>query len=108
MATALAVGLWLSALNVLYRDVGYIIPFVLQLWMFLSPVIYSPTFHNPVYKFIYNLNPMSGVIQGFRWALTGGDAPSSMLWLSVAVVAILMITGLMYFKRMERTFADVV
>lgn len=108
MMTALAVGLWFSALNVLYRDVGYIVPFLIQLWMFISPVIYSPTFNNPVYRFIYNLNPMSGVIQGFRWALIGGDAPSWTLWLSIAVVALLTVTGLAYFKRVERTFADVV
>jgi len=108
MATALAVGLWLSALNVLYRDVGYIIPFVIQLWMFMSPVIYSPTFHNPLYKLIYGLNPMAGVIVGFRWALTGGAPPSGLLALSVVIVVVLLVTGLVYFKRMERTFADVV
>jgi lipopolysaccharide transport system permease protein len=108
MATALAFGLWLSALNVLYRDVQYIIPFLVQLWMFLSPVIYSPTFDNPVYRFLYALNPMAGVINGFRWALIGGNPPSGTTLISAVMVVILLVTGLLYFKRMERTFADVV
>lgn len=108
MATALAFGLWLSALNVLYRDVQYIIPFLVQLWMFLSPVIYSPTFNDPLYRFLYYLNPMAGVIEGFRWALIGGAPPDRTIGLAVLIVAVLLVTGLGYFKRMERTFADVV
>jgi lipopolysaccharide transport system permease protein len=108
MATALAFGLWLSALNVLYRDVQHIIPFLVQLWMFVSPVVYSPDFENPVYRFLYSLNPMAGVINGFRWALIGGDPPDGTTALSVVMVLVLMFTGLLYFKRMERTFADVV
>lgn len=108
MATALAFGLWLSALNVLYRDVQYIIPFLVQLWMFISPVVYAPDFSNPVYRFLYSLNPMAGVINGFRWALIGGSPPSGTTAASVVMVCVLLITGLLYFKRMERTFADVV
>jgi lipopolysaccharide transport system permease protein len=108
MATALAFGLWLSALNVLYRDVQYLIPFLVQLWMFLSPVVYAPTFSNPVYTFLYSLNPMAGVINGFRWALIGGPAPSGTILISALMVAVILVTGLLYFKRMERTFADVV
>jgi lipopolysaccharide transport system permease protein len=108
MATALAFGLWLSALNVLYRDVGYIIPFLVQLWMFLSPVAYAPTELTPAWQIVYGLNPMAGVIQGFRWALIGNDAPSALMTASVVMVVVLLVTGLLYFKRMERTFADVV
>lgn len=108
MATALTFGLWLSALNVLYRDVQYVIPLLVQLWMFLSPVIYAPTFNNPVYRFLYGLNPMAGVIDGFRWALIGGPRPEGTIALAVVIVAVLLVTGLGYFKRMERTFADVV
>ena len=108
MATALAFGLWLSALNVLYRDVQYLIPFLLQLWMFLSPVVWSYTFDKPLYNFLYGLNPMVGVINGFRWALVGGAPPSGTTLVSTVIVILLLLTGLLYFKRMERTFADVV
>jgi lipopolysaccharide transport system permease protein len=108
MATALAFGLWLSALNVLYRDVQYIIPFLVQLWMFLSPVVWSYTFDKPLYNFLYGLNPMAGVINGFRWALVGGAPPSGTILVSTVIVVVLLVTGLLYFKRMERTFADVV
>jgi lipopolysaccharide transport system permease protein len=107
--TTLSVAVWLSALNVMYRDVQYIIPFMVQLWMFLSPVIW-PVDKVPegIWRTIFALNPVAGVIQGFRWAILGGDPPSKLLAVSVTVVAILFITGLFYFKRMERTFADVV
>jgi len=108
-ATALAVSLWLSALNVLYRDVQYVIPFLVQLWMFVSPVIYPidkiPA--GPLHTAIA-LNPMTGVIGGFRWALLGQQFPGGYMWLSSAVVVVLFIGGLFYFKRMERVFADVV
>jgi lipopolysaccharide transport system permease protein len=107
LAAALAFGLWLSALNVLYRDVQYIIPFAVQLWMFISPVFYAPP-ADPLYQFVYNLNPMAGVITGFRWALIGGDPPDGATALSVVIVLVLLVFGLTYFKRMERTFADVV
>jgi lipopolysaccharide transport system permease protein len=111
MVTSLGMALWLSALNVLYRDVQYIIPFMIQLWMFLSPVMY-PTTKIATYpdwvQIIYNLNPMTGVIGGFRWALFGQQAPSGMFWLSAVMVIVLFIGGLYYFRRMERLFADVV
>ena len=111
LVTALGVALWLSALNVLYRDVQYIIPFMIQLWMFISPVMYPTTkiaeFPQWV-QVIYNLNPMTGVIGGFRWALFGEQAPSGMFWLSSAMVLVVFVGGLYYFRRMERFFADVV
>lgn len=108
-ATALAVSLWLSALNVLYRDVQYVIPFLVQLWMFVSPVIY-PIDKIPAgpLRVAFSLNPMAGVIGGFRWALLGQQFPGGYLWLSTAAVAVLLFGGLFYFKRMERVFADVV
>ena len=110
LAAALAVSLWLSALNVLYRDVQYVIPFLAQLWMFVSPVIY-PITQIPAGKarVAFALNPMTGVIGGFRWALLGQQfPPGGYLWISGAVVAVLLAGGLFYFKRMERVFADVV
>lgn len=109
LATALAVSLWLSALNVLYRDVQYVIPFLVQLWMFVSPVIYpiSDIPAGPL-RIAFALNPMTGVIGGFRWALLGQQFPGGLMWISLTVVVILLIGGLFYFKRMERVFADVV
>jgi lipopolysaccharide transport system permease protein len=109
IATALAVSLWLSALNVLYRDVQYIIPFLVQLWMFVSPVIYpiDKIPEGPL-RIVFSLNPMTGVIGGFRWALLGQDFPGGYMWISVGVVVVLLAGGLFYFKRMERVFADVV
>ena len=107
--TALAVSLWLSALNVLYRDVQYVIPFLVQLWMFVSPVIY-PIDKIPAgpLRVAFALNPMTGVIGGFRWALLGQQFPGGYVWISLAVVGLLFVTGLFYFKRMESVFADVV
>ena len=109
-AAAVAVSLWLSALNVLYRDVQYVIPFLVQLWMFVSPVIY-PVSDIPAgpLRIAFALNPMTGVIGGFRWALLGQQfPPGNYLWISIAVVVVLLVGGLVYFKRMERVFADVV
>jgi len=107
--TSLAVGLWLSALNVLYRDVQYVIPFLVQLWMFVSPVIYpiSSIPKGPL-RVAFALNPMTGVIGGFRWALLGQQFPGGYVWISLMVVCLLFVTGLFYFKRIERVFADVV
>ena len=109
LVTALAVGLWLSALHVLYRDVGYVIPFLIQLWMFVSPVIY-PISEIPAgpLRIAFALNPMTGVIGGFRWALLGQQFPGGYMWISIAVVVPLFVGGLFYFRRMERFFADVV
>ncbi len=109
IATALAVSLWLSALNVLYRDVQYVIPFLVQLWMFVSPVIYSiDQIPAGPQRVAFALNPMTGVIGGFRWALLGQQFPGGYMWISIAVVVPLLFAGLFYFKRMERVFADVV
>ena len=108
-ATSLGAGLWLSALNVQYRDVRYTVPFLTQIWLFATPVIYpSSTVHGP-WRIILGLNPMTGVVEGFRWALLGiGEAPGAMIYTSMGVSLLLVFTGLIYFNRMEKTFADVV
>ena len=108
LATALAFGLWLSALNVLYRDVGYIIPFLIQLWMYLSPVAYPIDNVEGPARILYGLNPMAGVIAGFRWALLGGKPPDTLILAATGIITVVLISGFFYFKRMERTFADVV
>ncbi len=108
LITALSVGLWLSALNVQYRDVQHIIPFLIQAWMYASPVAYSTELiPSGPWRIIYGLNPLVGVIQGFRWALLGSKKPDELM-MSIGVVATLLVTGLFYFRRMEKTFADVV
>ena len=107
--TALAVGLWVSALNVRYRDVTYTIPFLIQAWMFASPVIYPVSMIPEKYRSLYSLNPMAGVIEGFRWALLGKANPDfSVMAVSVVVVIGVLAGGLVFFRRMERTFADIV
>ena len=107
--TALAVGLWLSALNVQYRDVRYTIPFLTQFWMFLTPVAYPASLVPAKYRMLYGVNPMAGVAEGFRWALLDTDAPDwGMMAVSAVAVLVLLTAGLFYFRRMERTFADVV
>lgn len=107
--TALGVGLWLSALNVLFRDVQYAVPFLVQAWLFLTPIAYPSSLLNGVWKTIYGINPMAGVIDGFRWALFGMPTkPGPMLLVSVSVSIIVFISGAYYFKRMEKVFADVV
>lgn len=109
LASALAVGLWLSALNVKYRDVQHLIPFLVMAWMYASPVAYSANMiPEGKWRLLYSLNPMTGVIQGFRWALTGGPPPGQMILVSGVVVLVLLLGGLFYFRRMERIFADVV
>jgi len=109
LMTALAVGLWLSALNVQYRDVQHIIPFLIQAWMYASPVAYSSTLvPSGIWRVLYGLNPLAGVIQGFRWALLGSAPPDGLFLVSVGVVLILLVTGLLYFQHMESSFADVV
>jgi lipopolysaccharide transport system permease protein len=109
IATALAVGLWLSALNVQYRDVRYTIPFLAQFWLFVTPIAYPSSLVPEGWRVLYGLNPMAGVVEGFRWALLGtANAPGPMLAVSVAVVVALLVGGLYYFRRMEKTFADVV
>jgi lipopolysaccharide transport system permease protein len=109
VATALGVGLWLSALNVKYRDIRYTIPFLSQIWMFASPVAYSSTIVPDRWKPLYAMNPMVGVVEGFRWALLGqGGSPSITVPISAAAVVVVLIGGLFFFRRMERTFADVI
>lgn len=107
--TALAVGLWLSALNAIYRDVRYVVPFLVQFWLFASPVAYPASLVPERWRILYGLNPMAGVIEGFRWALTGqGDPPNLLLAASTGVVLITLFGGLIYFQKMESTIADVV
>lgn len=108
LLTSLAVGLWLSALNVKYRDFQYTIPFLIQIWLFASPVVYPASMLPQSWQYIYALNPMVGVIEGFRWALLGTKPPELLILVSVGVVIVLLIGGLFYFKRMEQYFADVV
>jgi lipopolysaccharide transport system permease protein len=108
-ATALGVGLWLSALNVQYRDVRYVIPFLVQFWLFATPVAYPSSLLPERWRVVYGLNPMSGVVEGFRWALLGqGQVPGPLLIVSVLTAAGLLVSGLYYFRKMEDTFADVV
>ena len=109
VATALGVGLWLSALNALYRDVRYVMPFLVQFWMLASPVAYPSTLVPERWRWLYGLNPMTGVIEGFRWALTGhGQAPGAVMLASAAMVTVVLIGGLLFFQRMETTVADLV
>ena len=107
VAAALAAGLWLSALNVLYRDVRYAIPFLAQLWMFATPVAYPSSLVPERWQALYGVNPMAGVVEGFRWALLNQSAPGPMLLVSVAATALLLTGGVFYFRRVERSFADV-
>jgi lipopolysaccharide transport system permease protein len=110
LVTALGGGLWLAALNVSYRDIGYVTPFLVQAWLYASPVVYSASLiTHDFWQMVYGLNPMAGVVQGFRWAILGvGQPPSSFLIASIAVSLLLLVTGALYFRRMERTFADIV
>jgi lipopolysaccharide transport system permease protein len=109
IASALAVGLWLSALNVQYRDVRYAIPFLTQCWLFLTPVAYPSSLVPERWRALYGLNPMAGVVEGFRWALLGStDTPGPLLIVSVLATTALLGGGLFYFRRTERTFADLV
>jgi lipopolysaccharide transport system permease protein len=106
---ALAVGLWLSALNVRYRDVAYTIPLLIQIWLFASPVVYPLSLVPEKYRLLYSLNPMVGVVEGFRWALLGKTRPDfGVFTASLTVVAIILIGGLAFFRHMEDEFADVV
>lgn len=108
LMTALAVGLWLSALNVKYRDVRYAVPFLTVLWQYGSPIAYSSSLIPDQWQVLYGLNPIAGVVEGFRWALLGSGEVGSLLWVSVLIVILLLVSGLIYFRRMEDTFADVI
>ncbi len=107
--TSLGVGLWLSALNVQFRDVRYVVPFITQFWMFATPIAYPSSLLPEPWRTIYGLNPMAGVVEGFRWALLGtGDSPGPMLAVSAVAATVVLVGGAFYFRRMERRFADVV
>ena len=108
LATSLGIGLWLSALNVQYRDFQYTIPFLIQLGLFASPVVYPASLVPESVRFLYGLNPMAGVIEGFRWALLGTEMPGAMILVSVGMVALLLVSGAFYFRKMEQYYADVV
>lgn len=109
LATALAVGIWMAALNVEYRDVRYVLPFVTQFWLFATPVAYPASLVPARWRVLYGLNPMTGVIEGFRWSLLGrGDAQVTLVAVSAVIVVLLLVGGLYYFRSVERTFADVV
>jgi lipopolysaccharide transport system permease protein len=109
LATAFGAGLWLGALNALYRDVRYVVPFLAQFWMFASPVAYPSSLVPERWRWLYGLNPMAGVIDGFRWALTGQGRPDlGLLGVSAGAVLILVVGGLAFFRRVEGTIADVV
>lgn len=108
MLTALGFSLFTSAMNAKYRDVGHALPFLIQIWMYLTPIVYPISIVPEQYRWLYGLNPMAGVIEGFRWALLGRNAPDPVVIMeSVIVLAVVIFGGLVYFRKMERQFADV-
>jgi len=107
MMCALGCGLWLSALNVDYRDVGYVVPFLTQLWMVATPVAYPSSLLDEPWRTLYGLNPMVGVIEGFRWIMLGTQPPETLLFLSAGISLLLLVSGAFYYRRAERTFADI-
>jgi lipopolysaccharide transport system permease protein len=109
LVTALGAGLWLSALNVQFRDVKYIVPFLIQMWLFITPIAYPSTLLSEPWRTLYGLNPMAGVVEGFRWSLLGSSTTLGPIVIVSAFAAlVLMISSVFYFRRMEKTFADVV
>ncbi|MDH7510120.1 MAG: ABC transporter permease [Methanolinea sp.] len=106
--TSLSVGIWLSALNVMYRDFQYTVPFLVQIWLYASPVVYPSSLLPEKWQVLYGLNPMAGVIEGFRWALLGTNPPGAMMGVSLAVVLVLLVAGTFYFRRVEQYYADIV
>lgn len=108
LITALGVGIWLSALNVQYRDVRYIIPFLVQFWMFATPVVYPSKLLSEPWRTVYGINPMVGVVEGFRWALLGTNPPTAMIAVSTFMAFLILITGTFYFRRLEKNFADII
>jgi len=107
LVTALGFGLWLSAINVYIRDVQMLVPYMVSLWQFASPVIYSAQAIPPAWKMVYSLNPMAGVIVGFRWCLLGTPSPGPEIWASIVIAALVFLTGLMMFLRVQRTMVDI-
>jgi len=113
MLTALGFGLWLSALNVRFRDVNYLIPFLVQIWMYLTPVVYGSTLIPERFRFLLGLNPMTGVVEGFRWALLGNrladaQAPGVLFVISIAITLLVLVSGAIFFRRTEDSFADII
>ncbi|MEO8042570.1 MAG: ABC transporter permease [Acidobacteriota bacterium] len=109
VVTSLGISLWLSAINVEYRDVKYVVPFLTQIWLFATPIAYSSSLLDEPWRTIYGINPMVGVVEGFRWALLGTNTqPGSMVFVSAIAAVVLLVSGAFYFRRMERVFADVV
>jgi lipopolysaccharide transport system permease protein len=109
LVTSLGVGLWLAALNVEYRDVRYAVPFITQFWLFSTPIAYSSRLLGEPWRTLYGLNPMAGVVEGFRWALLGVDTPPGpIVWVSALAALLILVSGAYYFRRMEKSFADVV
>jgi len=109
LITALGMALWLSAVNVQYRDVNYVLPFLTQFWLFLTPVAYSAKVISEKWQMVYSLNPMAGVVNGFRWALLGTDTgPGTTMAISAGIALLVLISGMFYFRSMERTFADTI
>ena len=109
LVTAISVNLWLAPINVKYRDVAHTLPFLSQIWMYASPVVYPLSMIPEKWQFLYSINPMVGVIEGFRWALLGKQSPNFMaMVMSILVVMALFLGGILYFKKMEQTFADVI
>ena len=108
LLASIAVGLWLSAINVRYRDVKHIVPFIIRIWMYASPVAYSAGYVKGLWRLVYGLNPMAGVIQGFRWALLGDARPDALMLVSVVMVFVILLTGIRYFRKAEDYFADIV
>lgn len=108
VVTATAMGLWLSALNVQYRDVKFVVPFLTTFWQYATPIAYSSSLIPAKWRVLYGLNPMTGVVEGFRWALLGNGDVGGLMWVSVVIIFVLLISGLAYFKRMEVGFADVI
>ena len=107
--TGLGIAFWLSALNVEYRDVIYTIPFLTQLWFFITPVVYPASFIPERWRLLYGLNPMTGVIGAFRWSLLGiGESPGRILAVSMIVSAVMFFTGIVWFRNRERTFVDAI
>ena len=108
LVTALGIGTFLAAVNVRYRDVRYVVPFLVQLWLFASPVVYTSTLVPEEWRLLYALNPMTGVVEGFRWAVLGGPRPDELIFVSAAASVVILAGALLYFRRVERTFADVI
>lgn len=109
LVTSLGVGLWLTAMNVQFRDVRYVVPFLVQAWMFATPIAYPSSLLDEPWRTLYGINPMAGVVEGFRWALLGAEtAPGLIVVVSALVAVVLLVSGAFYFRRMEKTFADVV